>query len=483
MNNYELLVRKLLTLENENQCVEFKHDNYDPEMIGKDICALSNSAKLYGFNNAYMIWGIEDYTHNIVGTTRNLFSIKIGNQELENWLRGHLSTNINFSFHSTTIDGYNIGILVIEPILTVVGTFKKTAYIRVGSYTKKLSDHPNLESNLWSILKQQSFESQIALAEQSIDDVFNLLDHGEYLKRQHISLSQLRRENIIHYFIEDGIIVEQDNSLYGITNLGAILFARDLKNFSNLRRKSLRFVKYEGISNTHAVKEFIEETGYAVCFDTFINYILAFIPSKEIYDNIIREEIYSIPKLVIRELIANALIHQDFAITGTGTIIEFYSNRIEITNPGAPLIDTYRIIDNPPKARNSKLASLMRRMDYCEERGCGWDRVLETCEENHLPAPKFTIYDEFTKVTIYLYSDFKALNFDERIWTCYLHACLCHIHGSSMTNQSLRKRFGLNTNQNVVISKLIKATLEKNLIIPEDPNTAPRYMKYKPFWA
>ena len=116
MNTLQSLVKKLASQSSENQCVEFKHDNYDPEMIGKDISALANSARLYGFTHAYMIWGIDDSTHNIIGTSRNLISIKVGSQELENWLRGHLSNNINFNFDTTVIDGYNIEYLMHEAL-------------------------------------------------------------------------------------------------------------------------------------------------------------------------------------------------------------------------------------------------------------------------------------------------------------------------------------------------------------------------------
>ena len=77
------------------------------------------------------------------------------------------------------------------------------------------------------------------------------------------------------------------------------------------------------------------------------------------------------PLPAIREAIANSLIHQDFFHTGTGPVIEIFSNRVEITNPGTPLVDVMRIIDNPPKSRNEKLASVMRRLNMCEELGRG----------------------------------------------------------------------------------------------------------------
>ena len=75
------------------------------------------------------------------------------------------------------------------------------------------------------------------------------------------------------------------------------------------------------------------------------------------------------PEVAIRELIPNALIHQDMTIRGSGPQIELFSDRLEITNPGASLIQPDRMIDLPPRSRNEALASLMRRMDICEEQG------------------------------------------------------------------------------------------------------------------
>ena len=83
---------------------------------------------------------------------------------------------------------------------------------------------------------------------------------------------------------------------------------------------------------------------------------------------------------------ANALIHQDFSLTGTGPTVEIFADRIEVTNPGTPLIDTLRFIDEPPQSRNETLAATMRRLNICEERGSGIDKVISQVELYQLPA-------------------------------------------------------------------------------------------------
>jgi len=177
------------------------------------------------------------------------------------------------------------------------------------------------------------------------------------------------------------------------------------------------------------------------------------------------------------------LIHQDFSITGTGPVVEIFQNRIEITNPGDPLVDIWRIVDNPPKSRNEKLASLMRKLRICEELGTGWDKIVITCEMMQLPAPRINLYQENTKVTLFAEMPFSSISADDRCWACYLHACIKHVQGEQLTNSSLRERFGLNESSSGSISRLIKESAKRGLIKPLDPTTAPRHMRYIPIWA
>ena len=103
------------------------------------------------------------------------------------------------------------------------------------------------------------------------------------------------------------------------------------------------------------LKEIVIEKGYAVCMEEALTYIYTMTPTKEEIKGPYRETKFAYPPTAVREALANALIHQDFTITGAGPTVEIFNTRIEITNPGAPLIDILRLIDNPPKSRNEKL--------------------------------------------------------------------------------------------------------------------------------
>lgn len=486
MENLELLIRELCKQPNETPWLEFKHNNYNPEMIGRDISALANSATLCDKSCAYMLWGVDDETHEIVGTEYNLQTLKKGNQEIGNWLRSLLSKNADFEFYSVDIDNgqrmVSVGVLIIYKAMNQTVSFEKVEYIRSGSYTKKLNELPAMQAQLWHKLQNVRFEELPAKQNLALSEALNALEYISYfdIKREP---QPTDIEGIGHYMLEEGILRLQDNGLYSITNLGAILFAKKLSDFPRLSRKAIRVIQYKGNNRMNMLREDVETKGYVVGFEGVVKYISALIPTEEVITGVLRTQESAYPAIAIREAVANALIHQDFSVTGTGPVIEIFENRIEITNPGTPLVDVRRIVDNPPKSRNEKLAELMRRLRMCEELGTGWDKIVSACEFLQLPAPKIELYTENTKVTLFSELPFTNLSLEDRLWACYLHACIKQVQGEQLTNKSLRNRFGVGETASASISRIIKDAVYKKLIKPLDPNTAPRYMKYIPFWA
>ena len=162
MENLYILINELRKLPTETQWIEFKHNNYDPIMIGKDISALANSAAIHEKSCAYMLWGIDDNTHDIIGTSYNLQTLKKGDQEIENWLRSLLSRNADFEFYSVQMNDVEVGVLKIYKATNQPVTFEKVDYIRIGSYTKKLNDYPALQAQLWDRIRNSKFEEQYA---------------------------------------------------------------------------------------------------------------------------------------------------------------------------------------------------------------------------------------------------------------------------------------------------------------------------------
>ncbi len=482
MENLEYLIDELRRLPTETEWVEFKHNNYQPEVIGESISALANSAALRERSHAYMIWGIDNSTHEITGTQFNHLTLKRGNEEFANWLSSMLSPNAEYSFESLTIKSKRLVVLKIARAISRPVDFQKIPYIRVGSYTKKLQDHPQFQALLWDRLRSANFETQIAVNNLQADDALNLLGYTTYFELTN-SPQPKNIQEILHYLLEDEILLRQDNGLFAISNLGALLFSKHLRDFPQLSRKAIRVIKYLDNRRLTMAKEIISDKGYALGLEGLHSYLEGLLPSQELIEGALRTKRSGFPSIAIREAVANALIHQDFSIRGTGPIVEVFDDRIEITNPGTPLIDIMRIIDNPPKSRNEKLAALMRRMRVCEEAGTGWDKITIACEMEQLPAPRINLYENSTKVILYARVPFTSLSTDERLWACYLHTCVKYVQNEQATNLTLRNRFGLEDHSAASVSRLIKAAMEANLIKPVDPATSPRYMRYIPIWG
>ncbi|MDL2279261.1 transcriptional regulator [Desulfovibrio sp. OttesenSCG-928-G11] len=360
--------------------------------------------------------------------------------------------------------------------------FMDQEFIRSGSYTKKLKDFPEKERALWRIFDQRPFEPGVAVTHIDADDVLKLLDYPAYFDLAERALPD-GRAAILDALGKDELIAPCEAGGWNITNLGAVLFAKKLGEFPTLRRKALRIVQYKGSDRLATLQEKVISKGYACSFAGLIDFIMALIPANESIGQALRRETPMFPRLAVRELVANALIHQDFSITGTGPMVEIFAGRIEITNPGTPLVDTLRFVDTPPKSRNEILASLMRRLGICEERGSGIDKVVSEVELNQLPAPVFEAPESFTRTTLFAHKPLNEMDKAERVRACYLHACLKWVNRDYLTNASLRERFGVERKNMATVSRYIREAVAAKAIRPFADDASRKQMKYVPFWA
>lgn len=462
--------------------VEFKRNNADPERIGVLASAISNAARLAGQQTGYVLWGVEDQTHAVLGTSFNPDSHKVGNQVFALWLAQRLSPSIAFEFHTIQHPQGRVVLMEIPAATSAPVAFDSIAYVRVGSATPKITDYPDRYQALLSALRPYAWEHGIALQYMTSDDVLNLLDYTQYFRLTKQRLPD-NRAGILDRLKADQLITEDVGGKWNITNLGAILFAADLTQFPQaLARKTVRFIAYNGANKAALVTHRQDgKKGYASGFEGLIAYINGLLPRNEHIGQALRVEHPLFPELAIRELVANALIHQDMTISGAGPQIEMFVDRIEITNPGAPLVQPERMIDLPPRSRNEAVASLMRRMGLCEEQGSGLDKVIAQAELFQLPAPLFRASDDALQVILYGPRKFAQMTPDERVRACYQHAVLKFLSGDRMKNASLCDRFGIAKQNAAQASQVIALTIQQGLIKPADPEH-PR-SGYVPFWA
>lgn len=309
------------------------------------------------------------------------------------------------------------------------------------------------------------------------------MDFSRYYDKLEMPLPR-NRDKILEDLQHEKFIVKNDAGNWNITNIGALMIAKDLKKFENLHRRSVRVIWYKEKSRLNAIREKEFTGGYAFSHEDIVQYIMTIIPQEEIIVEATRKSIVSFPEIAIRELLANAMIHQDLQQRGTNPMVEVFQNRIEFSNAGEPLVAIERIVDSVPVSRNENIAGFMHKCGICEERGSGYDKIIEATGKNELLAPRIENQNnQFTKAVLFAKIPFNMTTKEDRIRTCYMQACLAYVNYEAINNTDIRNLFGLSIKESYKASRIIKDTVEARLLRPLDDTTAPRYMKYIPYWA
>lgn len=361
-----------------------------------------------------------------------------------------------------------------------------TAYHLDGAYLMRSGGGlvPMSEDRLRAIFAegQPDWVEQIAVDGLDAQQVVELLDVQTYFELLKLPFPS-DRAGIVKRLVEERLVDGSENG-YAIRRLGALLLARRLPDFpSDLSRKAPRVVVYAGTSKLETKLDQTGAKGYAVGFQGLVEFVMGQLPQNEVIEDALRKEVKLVPEVAIRELVANALIHQDLSIGGASVMVEIYSNRVEISNPGEPIVPVERFIDGY-QSRNERLADLMRRMRICEEKSSGIDKVVGAAEVYQLPAPDFRAGHRRTVVTIFGPRPFEKMDRDDRVRACYQHCVLRWVMRERMTNQSLRERFHLPENKSATVSQVISATIDAELIKPDEKVGSSRKLaRYLPIWA
>ena len=475
------LLEECTTLPYETEWLEFKHNFHSPEEIGERISALSNSACIHNKPYGYLVYGVEDESHKIIGTTFKAKQHKKGNEDLELWLCNRLNPRIDYrTYEFDYTENIHISLYQIPAATNRPVSFLNQSYIRINSTTKLLHGYPDKEAKIWRNIPQSSFESDIAKCQLTSSEVVSLLSTETFfdLLQQPYPQSQ---KGVIEKLVSSHLVVQQE-SYFGITNMGALLFAKKINDFDDIVRKAVRVIVYKHKNKVETIRDISGAMGYAVGFRGLVSWINSQLPANEEIGKALRKDKKMYPEIALRELLVNALVHQDFKAQGCPTV-EIYSDRIEISNPGIPLIGVERFIDEYI-SRNEKFARLMRQLRLCEEKGSGMDKVVFYNELYQLPALNIQLQDNRTVVTMYAYKPLNDTDRTDKIRACYQHACLKYVSNEKMTNQTLRERFSIDDRNAAIASRIIKDTLAESLIKEDDPeNTSRKFKRYVPYWA
>ena len=481
MNQTQLteLINDLLKQAHESEWLEFKLNFHSPEEIGERISALSNGACIQNQAFGYLVFGVEDNTHIIKGTSFKGKSHKKGNEDLEHWLATRLNPRIDFAIYEFDYDiNRHITFFEIPSAKAQPVEFLHQAHIRVGSVTRKLNDFPEKQAKIWR-KDSLPFEKELAMNSLNASDISKYLSTETYFDLMKLPYPS-SQQGAIDKFIEEGLVIK--NKGYAITKLGALLFAKNLKDFESVERKSVRVIVYKGKNKVETEREQIGIKGYAIGFVGLVDWINSQLPANEEIGKALRKNTRMYPEIAIRELVANMLIHQNLNEKGF-PMVEIFTDRIEISNPGLPLVTPERFIDGY-LSRNEKLADLMRRIGFCEEKGSGLDKVIFYNELYQLPPINVIVVENRTRVTMYSYKTLNDLDKKEKIRACYQHACLKYVSNEKMTNQSLRDRFKIEDHNYSIASRIIRDALEDGAIKEDNPESKSRkYASYLPIWA
>lgn len=453
----------------EHQRLEFKEakTQFDNRKLYKYCVALANEG------GGYLLLGIEDQPpRKVVGTAAF-------NDPVE--MAAKMFQVLGFRVDIEEVQHPGGRVLVFH----IPSRPRGTVYDFEGAYLMRAGEElvPMSEDRLRAIFSegQPDWFSQPALLDCDDDKVVQLLDTQSYFDLLHLPYP-VNRAGVLERFESEKLIQRQDGG-WTITNLGAILFAKKLEQFDRLARKAARVIVYEGKNKLKTKLDKLGMKGYAVGYQGLVEFIYGLVPSNEVIEQALRREVKMFPEIAVRELVANALIHQDFTQTGTSVMIEIYDDRMEISNPGKPFISPERFIDEY-QSRNERLADLMRRLGICEEKGSGVDKVVQAAEVFQLPAPDFRVGERRTSALLFAHTDIEQMDRNDRIRACYQHCCLRYVMNEKMTNQSLRERFKLPEDKTATVSQIIAATLDSGKLKLADPaQTSTRYRSYVPFWA
>lgn len=471
----EDMLERWLTVPAETEHLEFKEakQQYDTTKLLRYCVALSNEG------GGHLLLGVSDKPpRKVVGT--NAFP----SEQTMNDIKARIVDKLHLRVDVSEVNHEDGRVLIFAIPPRPVGqpvAFDGAYLMRAGEDLVPMT--PDMLKRIFAEDAQEWF-AQPARTEASSDDVIALLDTQSYfeLMKQPYPTT---REAVLERLKSKGFI-ERTATGWTITCLAAILLAKRLSRFPpELARKAPRVVIYEGNNKLTTREDTTGSLGYAVGFERLVEYVHSAAPQNRFVEEAVRKEVKMFPKQALRELIANALIHQDFQASGTSVMIEMYDDRVEISNPGIPPISVDRFIDEF-QSRNERLADLMRHMGICEEKGSGIDKVVGAAEMYQLPAPEFRAGSSRTTAILYSHQDFAEMTKLARIRACYQHCVLLYVSNNKMSNQSLRQRFGLDdsASSSATASQVIAGTKEAGQIKSDsDESSSTRYARYLPWWA
>jgi len=403
MDDEELktLIDDFRKLPDETEWVEFKVNNDKPAEIGEYISALSNAACLHDREAGYLIFGVEDVTHKVVGTLFRPRQFKVGNEELENWLVRALDPRIDFKIHECDYDGKNVVILQIDPAHHIPVKFNAEAFIRVGTYKKKLRDFPEKERKIWLKTIQEDWSAGICEG-ASVDD----LDSNAIAKaRENYKKKYPQKSLDIDAWDDTAFLNKAKITIQGkITRTAIILLGKE--ESGHFLTPSIAKISWILKDEQNAEKDYEHfSPPFLLAVDAVFTKIRN-LKYRYLLDNtLFPTEVTKYEPYVVREALNNCIAHQDYELRGRITVVESPDD-ILFTNLGKFLPESIEQVieqDSPPEYyRNAFLAQAMVNLNLIDTQGGGIKKMFSLQMARYFPLPDYDLADsEKVKVRIF----------------------------------------------------------------------------------
>lgn len=308
-NAITILRESLYPIPTEKNEIDWKTDiSPKTERLAQHLCAFSNQQ-----GGGLLVYGVNDN-----GTHFSLDKPTIDNiiQKLSSIAQNNLTRSIIIEHDVLEFEGHNLLFVYIpeqaDKPIGVKGKEPFNCYGRTAGTTIKLSKQQIIA--MMARTQGISFEMQVAKEHLTSDEVLRLLNYKKFYELSDKRLPTT--SDLILNTLKENDLCKFENNSWSITNVGALLFANNIHEFSTLQSKTVIVRKYTGANNLNLESEQIGQFGYAVGFEGLIKYIIGLIPQTEIINAGIRQNVPIYPAVAIREFVANALVHQDFAISG-----------------------------------------------------------------------------------------------------------------------------------------------------------------------
>lgn len=383
------LIDRLRVLSAETEWLEYKRNRYEPKDIGEYLSALANGACIAGQPRGYLVFGIDDETHEVVGTTFDPYAVKgKGNQDLLPWLAAGLNPNTGFEIHVVNHPDGRVVLFEIGPAREQPVGFYGKAFVRVGSSKTELYKHPEKARAIWTRGHDWSAEvcetatlgdlepeavakarEQFAIKHPNQAEALAMWDDVTFLNKARI--------------LKQGAVTHTALLLLGRLEAAALLSPTVAKISWVLKDADNRELDYE-----HFGPPFLL-AGDRVQ-KRIRNLIVRTLPSGTLFP----KEITQYDPWVIREALHNCIAHQDYGLRGRISVVEF-PDRVLLTNVGDFLpgdVETVIRQDAPQTLyRNPFLADAMVELNLIDTQGGGIKRMFETQRRRSFPLPDYDL--------------------------------------------------------------------------------------------